>query len=844
MRCILLILIFGSLARADVLINEIMYNPAGDDDFEWVELYNSDSNSVSLNGWKLRKGIKFSFGAEHEIPGSGYIILARNPSAFTSAYPHVECAGDYDGKLSNKGEKIILKNAFDAVVDEVEYGIKGTWPQAAFNGGASLERITLDTPANSMACWQPSHNDSAWYLVEKTLRITGSQIKLKLTQPGHYILDDIKITTMTEEKNLFPEGDFESGVQKNKYSSSYFVKSTEENHSGNYGLDIHATKKNGRLKMFLPEVFDKRSRYRFSFWIKPLTIIDELRLYVPGNKFETIELHNERKFGGTPGFQNSNSKQQIGPAISLLEHAPFFPQLNSPVTVNAVIGNAASNTEVQLNYKKGLTGEFVSVEMTPGITNSSLFSATLPGLDKNEYYDYYVVSRNPLLIPSREGWRKAPGCVIGVPAAPGEFRDRAGCVIQCEHPIRYPSEFDFPNFKRCYSLEIKNKPEIPVVAFWLLERKPGRRNHVSRGRYKSCDVAINNKIYHNAKVRYRGAHSFRHGIKKSYNLKFSSGMRPALFDDSEYENGVVLNAMAFDYSFLREKLSLELFRRSGVPASDNYYIRGYKNGSLRGLFLFMERVNGDFPEKKSLAGNGTIIAPEKRKGFKPKACKAVYESDNIDGLGLLEELYGNLVPISPGNINALSLRKENLITNFDIDKLIAFTAANVIVQKRDGIVANFYAYCDADNKKWQIIPWDHDFTWGLGINGFHADDRAIPPYYGSRTHRQAVRNYISPVNDALFWPEEGNGSEITEEFRRLHLHTITNIISAQLTSGELEKYVDSIVTGIQYEAELEIDMRHPRSNSKEIYETAVNNLKNFMKFREDFLLEECRKLSK
>ncbi len=100
-------LFLSTFCRANVIINEIMYNPAGDDDFEWIELYNSDSNSVSLDGWEFTDGIKFSFGLEHEILGNGYLVLARDPSAFTSAYPQVECAGDYQGKLSNKGEKII-----------------------------------------------------------------------------------------------------------------------------------------------------------------------------------------------------------------------------------------------------------------------------------------------------------------------------------------------------------------------------------------------------------------------------------------------------------------------------------------------------------------------------------------------------------------------------------------------------------------------------------------------------------------------------------------------------------------------------------------------------------------
>ena len=171
MRLFSLIIFFVSCLDAGVLINEIMYNPPGNDDFEWIELYNTSSNSVSLDGWNFKKGIKFSFSAEHQIPPYGYLVLARNPSAFTSAYPYVVCSGEYNGKLSNKGEKIVLENSLGERVDEVEYGVGGVWPEAAFNGGASLERISIESPADSPYQWLPSHNISSWYFIEKTVKI-------------------------------------------------------------------------------------------------------------------------------------------------------------------------------------------------------------------------------------------------------------------------------------------------------------------------------------------------------------------------------------------------------------------------------------------------------------------------------------------------------------------------------------------------------------------------------------------------------------------------------------------------------------------------------------------------
>jgi hypothetical protein len=45
-----------------IIINEIMYHPASDDDNDqYVELYNKGSNSVNVSGWRFTAGISFQF---------------------------------------------------------------------------------------------------------------------------------------------------------------------------------------------------------------------------------------------------------------------------------------------------------------------------------------------------------------------------------------------------------------------------------------------------------------------------------------------------------------------------------------------------------------------------------------------------------------------------------------------------------------------------------------------------------------------------------------------------------------------------------------------------------------
>ena len=72
---------------ADVVINEINYNPPGSEDSaEFVELYNNSGEEVSLAGWKFNKGFDFVFPEGAAIAANGYVVVARYPDRFKVTY--------------------------------------------------------------------------------------------------------------------------------------------------------------------------------------------------------------------------------------------------------------------------------------------------------------------------------------------------------------------------------------------------------------------------------------------------------------------------------------------------------------------------------------------------------------------------------------------------------------------------------------------------------------------------------------------------------------------------------------------------------------------------------------
>lgn len=59
--CVVVVALLCSQAQSSIVINEIMYNHAANEMFEFVELYNRDAaNAVSLSGWRFIIGIDAS----------------------------------------------------------------------------------------------------------------------------------------------------------------------------------------------------------------------------------------------------------------------------------------------------------------------------------------------------------------------------------------------------------------------------------------------------------------------------------------------------------------------------------------------------------------------------------------------------------------------------------------------------------------------------------------------------------------------------------------------------------------------------------------------------------------
>ncbi len=91
-----LFIFFAKTSYASVVINEIMPNPAGDDkESEWIELYNTDHTSTTIDGYIL------------EDKNGKRITLSGNFSDWFVIYPK----GEHSFALTNSGSTIKLFSA-------------------------------------------------------------------------------------------------------------------------------------------------------------------------------------------------------------------------------------------------------------------------------------------------------------------------------------------------------------------------------------------------------------------------------------------------------------------------------------------------------------------------------------------------------------------------------------------------------------------------------------------------------------------------------------------------------------------------------------------------------------
>lgn len=181
-----------------LVISKIHYHPADIDStingnkLEFIQIDNNGDDDVDLTGIYLRElGITYSFPNGSTLPAREALVLCSDSLTYTQYY-HRTPFGEYQRKLSNKSENIVLADAWGNIIDEVWYSDSAPWPTEPDGSGAYLQLIDLDSD-NSLA-----ENWTYRYPFENVVEVSENRVTV-YPNPSHgalHIVSDKEIISV------------------------------------------------------------------------------------------------------------------------------------------------------------------------------------------------------------------------------------------------------------------------------------------------------------------------------------------------------------------------------------------------------------------------------------------------------------------------------------------------------------------------------------------------------------------------------------------------------------------------------------------------------------------------
>jgi hypothetical protein len=416
------------------VINEIMYNPiSGDDDDEFIELYNRGSSPVNVGQWRFEDGVDYALPAGTIIPAGGYLVVAKNRTNLLARHPGLSAAlvvGNYSGQLANGGERlalampdfnlqtngtIVITNIFYIDVNEVTYHDGGRWGEWSDGGGSSLELIDPRADNRLAANWADSDETqkSSWTLVERTGLIdlgmvsgtsNPDRLEMFIEGPGECLVDDVEVRNNGGANRVVNPG-FESGDATWFFQGTHRRTSVENvgARSGSGVLHVRAVERGdagaNRIRTGIQVLTTGGTNMAtLRAWVRWQRGDPNILLRIRGQWIECAGRMALPTNLGTPGAPNSQAIPNAGPAITEVAHAPILPAANEPIVVTARIVDPDAVGNVLLYYRIDPSTTFAQIAMTdsggaPDLhEGDDVYSAMIPGQPAGTLIAFYILA--------------------------------------------------------------------------------------------------------------------------------------------------------------------------------------------------------------------------------------------------------------------------------------------------------------------------------------------------------------------------------------------------------------------------------------------------------------------
>jgi hypothetical protein len=528
------------LLAADVVINEIMYhpiNPAAPGQAalgeEYIELYNKGDQPANLIGWRIDRGVDYTFTGGAIAPGA-YLLVVADTAKFDAKYPGVtNRVGNWTGRLSNSGEEIRIVDNLGGTVDAVEYADQGDW--AARRKGAYKPQVVQSITRSGT---------TATITVINHGFDTGDLVQISGANQAAYNL------TMTVGGNYTPNAFTYAVAGSPATPATGNITVTQVNDNGHVGWTwVQAADGDGNSL--------------------------ELRNSALTNNDPHNWISSSAPFG-TPGAVNSANTSNIAPMISDLTHFPVVPRSTDPVTVTARVRDELGSASVTLFYRNDGAPGFDSLTMVDNGTGGDLvagddiYTAVLGPQGDDTVVEFYVSASDGSLV------RTSPGATDDIGT------QGANALYQVDNTV-------YSGAAPIYRLIMTEAERAELADIGNPGNGSENNEHNSNAQMNVTFVAmdgVSTQVRYSAGGRNRG-HGSRDNVPNNYRINIPS--------DKPYNDRTALNFNSqVVYSQI---IGSAVHRMAGNAAGEAAGVELRVNGAeLLGIYALVEEKDGDFAE--------------------------------------------------------------------------------------------------------------------------------------------------------------------------------------------------------------------------------------------------------
>ena len=147
---------FYTESNQPLIINEIHYNPNNGENYEFIEIYNTSSREIDLYGYSIIGAIDFFFPVNSTIDPKGFVVVAKDPSAYNNIDQFIYGWGTQT-LPNSRGDLKLIDNS-ESEIDFVSYSNRFNWPTLADGAGYSLELKNPKDENLDTKNWKASEN--------------------------------------------------------------------------------------------------------------------------------------------------------------------------------------------------------------------------------------------------------------------------------------------------------------------------------------------------------------------------------------------------------------------------------------------------------------------------------------------------------------------------------------------------------------------------------------------------------------------------------------------------------------------------------------------------------------